>query len=496
MKKEEKHMNNGRRNAIKIIGLSSAAIVTGGLGNIAFSGGNQGISQGTQEKKGPDDGPNQPFGQETGIYPGRVVWAWDPKASNANCTDNYSTGDFHFKPENYDQKTISKMFGESIKKLTGEKSVSKSWDAMFKFFNKKKHQANRGYTAGEKIFIKINQTSARGRLNAATRSEGKYYYPEYNPKPANNRAMASVCETTPPLVLEILRELVNECGVKQSDIAIGDPQNPLWGHNYDAWSAEFPNVLYTDNMFGTHGRTIIKSTTNTLLFYSDKGDSDKTYDIIENADYMINVPNFKCHRGAGITLTAKNHFGSQGRPRADHLHYAHPTRVKGYKKYRVLVDLMGSKYLGQNTLLYVVDGIWGGGSGEVGPPVKYFMAPFNNNWCNSLFISQDQVALESVCFDFLRTEWDGINSHNPINNASEATPNVNGVDDYLHQAADSSNWPEGIVYDPDNSGKPITSLGVHEHWNNANDKQYSRNLGKNKGIELVSIPENLVKNKA
>jgi hypothetical protein len=72
-------------------------------------------------------------------------------------------------------------------------------------------------------------------------------------------------------------------------------------------------------------------------------------------------------------------------------------------------------------------------------------------------------------------------------------PNAYGVDDYMHQAADPSNWPNGIVYDPDNSGKPIPVLGVHEHWNNAVDKQYSRNLGNGNGIELVSIPENLVK---
>ena len=73
-------------------------------------------------------------------------------------------------------------------------------------------------------------------------------------------------------------------------------------------------------------------------------------------------------------------------------------------------------------------------------------------------------------------------------------PNAFGVDDYMHQAADPRNWPEGIIYDPDNSGKPVPVLGVHEHWNNATDKQYSRNLGTGKGIELVSIPEHLIKN--
>ena len=75
-----------------------------------------------------------------------------------------------------------------------------------------------------------------------------------------------------------------------------------------------------------------------------------------------------------------------------------------------------------------------------------------------------------------------------------AFPQMRGADDYLHQAADSTNWPAGIKYDPDSTGVHIFSLGVHEHWNNPVDKQYSRNLGTGNGIELVSIPEDLVKN--
>ena len=31
------------------------------------------------------------------------------------------------------------------------------------------------------------------------------------------------------------------------------------------------------------------------------------------------------------------------------------------------------------------------------------------------------------------------------------------------------------------------SLGVHEHWNNAQEKKYSRNLGKQKGIDLLAL---------
>ena len=142
---------------------------------------------------------------------------------------------------------------------------------------------------------------------------------------------------------------------------------------------------------------------------------------------------------------------------------------------------------------WCVEGLFGGGSSEIKGPVKYFMPPFNNDWSNSMFMSLDPVAIESVGYDFLRTEFDGVHKHDAVNNEWESIPNVFGVDDYMHQAADRANWPEGIIYDPDNSGKPIPVLGVHEHWNNPIDKQYSRNLGTGKGIELVSIPENLVK---
>ncbi|MEI6139871.1 MAG: DUF362 domain-containing protein [Mariniphaga sp.] len=452
-------------------------------------------------KTGPDDGPNQPIGKGLGIYPGRVVWSWNPEATNEKCTTSYETRDWYWKPTNTNGKVVGSMFRNSLNKLTGKTKISESWDQVFRFFNNKKHQKNASYTKGEKIFIKINQGTARWLLTQEDKDKG-YYYPT-TVDPDDTRIISSLAptETGPYIVLEVLRELVNDLGVDQSEIFVGDPMSDIYGHNYDIWVAEFPKVVYLDKFSPKFGRTLIYPTKENLLFYSDKIKKDKLYDIIEKADYLINMANFKPHMAAGITLTAKNHFGSQASETALHLHYSlisqrggKPTNG-GYHKYRVFVDLMGSKYLGQNTLLYIVDGLFGGGSSETKGPVKYFTAPFNNDWSNSLFLSLDQVALESVCYDFLRTEWNGSNIHNEINNSCENNPNWNGVDDYLHQAADPSNWPAGIVYDPDNSGKPLTSLGVHEHWNNAVDKQYTRNLGTGSGIELVSVPETLVKSK-
>jgi hypothetical protein len=450
-------------------------------------------------KFGPDDGPNQPIGKAFGVNPGRVVWIWNPESTNENCTTNFETKDWYWKPENIYEKVVGEMFSSAINKLTGKNKVADSWDLLFHYQNKKKLNNDSGYSKGEKIFIKINQGTARWLLNQDDKDRG-YFYPEtLRPEDRRVRSSLAPTETNPYVILEILRELINQSGVNQSDIAVGDPMSDIYGHNYDVWHKEFPEVAFIDKFSDKNGRTLIAPTENDLLFYSDKTQSDKLYDVIEKADYLINVANFKPHLSAGISLTAKNHFGSLASETAAHLHYAlmMPRRNVpsngGYHKYRVLVDLMGSKYLGQNTLLYIVDGLFGGGASETMSPVKYFMAPFSNDWSSSLFLSQDQVALESVCFDFLRTEWNGINKHNSANNGFESGPNWNGVDDYLHQAADPSNWPEGIKYDPDNSGRSLSSMGTHEHWNNPEMKQYSRNMGFKKGIELVSIPDSLVK---
>jgi hypothetical protein len=153
--------------------------------------------------------------------------------------------------------------------------------------------------------------------------------------------------------------------------------------------------------------------------------------------------------------------------------------------YRVQVDLMTHSLLSGKNLLYIMDALWAT-SYELDIPRKWKMAPFNNTYMSSVFVSLDPVAIESVGYDFLRSEYTDANTQ-------DVSVQMPAVDDYLHQAADSSNWPAGIVYDPDNSGKPIPSLGVHEHWNNSIMKQYSRNLGRPDGIELVSIPDTLVK---
>jgi hypothetical protein len=112
------------------------------------------------------------------------------------------------------------------------------------------------------------------------------------------------------------------------------------------------------------------------------------------------------------------------------------------------------------------------------------MAPFGDgvtgDWPSSLLVSLDPVAVDSVGYDFLRHEW----PHVVTGNQGQLGE---GPQDYLHEAAQADNPPSGSFYDPGKSGVRLASLGVHEHWNNPTDKQYSRNLGTGAGIELIAL---------
>lgn len=139
--------------------------------------------------------------------------------------------------------------------------------------------------------------------------------------------------------------------------------------------------------------------------------------------------------------------------------------------YNPIVDLMGHPQLGGKTLLFLVDGFYG--SNNAITAVLRFRS-FGTNWTASVLASQDPVAIDSVVVDILRNE--------PLM-ANNITGQ--GVDNYLHEGAQAGSPPSGSLYDPGSTGTPLASLGVHEHWNNATNRLYSRNLGRSEGIELV-----------
>jgi hypothetical protein len=440
------------------------------------------------------DGVNNPMGTGFGIFPGRVAWVRNPASTNDNCKNTMS--DAYFMAKNNNQAAINSMADKAILSVGGQATVKDSWDAIFKSFNKKKTGVETGYTAGQTIFIKVNNGQAGWAIRMSDLSETG----TFSSTGVQNAAMAN---TTPAAVLAFVRQLVDSCGIPQDKIYIGEPMTHLYKSLYDAIHPYYPDVKLIDKENHVSlGRTTTSGWTNNAIIYSDKGAempdaiSDALMNEMYNADYLIPVAALKAHARGGVSLCAKLHFGSHGNHNPGgygsfHLHDGlictvdndiMTSGVRGdYNMYRVLTDLMGHEKLGRNSVLFIVDGLWAGIE-ATDMAVKWKTAPFNNDWPSSLFVSQDEVAVESVCIDFLRAEAN-------INTAFKNRPFFPAVDDYLHQAADQANWPVGITYDPEGDGTAMpASLGVHEHWNNDTDKKYTKNLAVDgKGIEMVEI---------
>jgi hypothetical protein len=417
-----------------------------------------------------------PVGTPKGVNPGRVVWVYNPDVTRDACTN--IEGDYWWEDTNTDMTVVQEMLDDGIKKAVEKATVKDAWNAIFHYHNKELGRGDFAYTLGEKIYIKMNFNPSYGKQDHAFEDNEKV-------------------KTSPHLLLAVLSQLVNELGVNQYDIFVGDPYRAFPNVHYNMCSREFPDVQYVDHI-GGDGRKKIELSEEALFFTSDPDDdySSVLPTAYVEASYFINMPCLKSHHAAGVTLTAKNHQGSvrasDGNVKnlvKDDLHYCFPSSP-GYEnmgQYRHLVDYMGHKYMGGNTAINIVDAIWSGNNAG-GWVERWHMAPFNNDWTSSLIISLDRVAIEAVCYDFLYEEWD---SHfDKHKDTWETYPTTLAVNDYMVQAADPSQW--AVNYDPENDGSKLESLGVYERWNNSSDKQYSQNLGIGQGIHLVSIPVSLV----
>eukprot|EP01105_Mastigella_eilhardi_P008608 TRINITY_DN2082_c0_g1_i2.p1 TRINITY_DN2082_c0_g1~~TRINITY_DN2082_c0_g1_i2.p1 ORF type:complete len:358 (-),score=64.18 TRINITY_DN2082_c0_g1_i2:442-1515(-) len=241
---------------------------------------------------------NEPAGVAKGINPGRVVWFHDAEV----CTWDGNPDTNWWQEGNTDQTTVDKMLAKTLQTLTGDATTAAAWQSLFKYFNKEHKGSNTGYTAGQKIAVKIN-------LNTD--------WPDYNKTYANNNGNS----LSPQFLKALLRTLTSDAGVKQADISVYDAARILVPYLYDAPEGshdEFPGVHYVDNQ-GLHGRELVVPDPNTRFYFSNStiiANADKTQlpTCATKADYMIVVDNFRGHDVAGVTLTGKNWFGSINRP--------------------------------------------------------------------------------------------------------------------------------------------------------------------------------------
>ncbi len=393
----------------------------------------------------PTDQPNNPIGVPRGIHPGRVVWVRDPSATRWNGNDGH-----WWDPDASDQARVDAMMSQSIRNLTGEADDANAWRALFTSHNRSHGKPGVGYQAGEKIVIKINQNTAR---------DGH----AFNGNPRNENSING----NPHLILALLRQLVNQARVAPGDIYLYDISRYFPDNIFVPCHREFPSVHFMEvDKGGGDGREAVppeREWVNDIITYKDpgRGLGRSLPHFIVDAAYMINMSIMKNHGDVGPTLLAKNHFGT--------VHGLNHGAIapKRMGESNPMVDLMAHPQVGEKTMLSLIDALYAA-DGADATPRKWRLTPFGTEkkpgWPASLFASQDAIALESVGFDFVNAEW-GVDPF---------------TDNYLHEAALAHQPPSGKPYGP-------VSLGVHEHWNNAQDKQYSRDLGTGNGIQLLQV---------
>ncbi len=326
------------------------------------------------------------------------------------------------------QAEYDKSFTAGIKSLSGGTTDADSWDAIFKWFNNSHGRPGTGYVAGDKIAIKVNQNNTSGYFD-----------------PGNNM------NTNPQSAVAVVRSLVN-AGVPQADIVIGDPSRVVTDNVYQAIKAAYPNVVVVD-WYGQNGRVTTGNQAGAFIPNPDGVPNGEAMCFF-TARYLISQGLLKGHDGQGITFCAKNYFGITGINNDW-------TKNPGHPNITSLTAFMTSPNYGGKTILWMMDAMYPSRNLGGAPSFGWASAPFFGKPASSFIMSLDGVAEEVVSLDFFYQHYaDEINQNGGIANA------------------------EGYLLNAARAG-----VGVHEHWNNSTDRQYSRNLDpvNGKGIELVKV---------
>jgi len=390
-----------------------------------------------------------PVGEGRGIFPGRVVWIYDPAATKFDGQTGYWWDD-----SNTIQAEANRMVKASITTLTAQEKPAAAWDALFRHFNMTKKNKLVGYVKGQKIAIKVNMNNTTGHADSRN------------------------INGSPQLIFALLTSLIKEAKVPENCITVFDASRFITDNIYNKCHNQYPEVNFVDNIGGdgriktTYVENAIPFTMKNLPFACGLATC------AVEADYLINMALLKGHSAQGVTLCAKNWFGVTSiysdfkKNGGVHGYFsANPT---GKDQYMRFVDFMGHKDLGEKTLLFMIDGLYASDFVSGVPSKKWKMKPFNNRWPSSLFVSQDGVAIDAVGRDFLVSEWPQM-------------PDLLYSEKYLVEAAQANEPPSKTFYDPEKDGIKCRSLGVMDSWNNSDQKQYSRNLGKKEGIELSFV---------
>ncbi|MFH1769733.1 MAG: PKD domain-containing protein [Parcubacteria group bacterium] len=327
-----------------------------------------------------------------------------------------------------DQAEINRMVERGVISLTGCATSAEAWSSLIP------------YQSGDDVVLKMN-------FNNIWRLD--------------NFEGDSAMNAYPQVANAVIDGLVS-IGIPSDKIWIVDPSRAI----NDAFRAGItdPDIQYatTSSVEDIGGRPNVHHTDyvawdSPYASMSIGADGTEMYikpaEIFVEAEHIINIPQLKGHSDtpddpardkANITLGLKNHFGSvlirrQNEGWVDAHNYFYITGSLYSPECNPLADISLNPVFRDKTRLTIGDGLMGHPYNNTHSPLPW--VTFDNRPPETLFFSQDPVAVDSVMFDYLNRECTAIGA-------------FRRVDDILQYAA--------------NAG-----LGVCDHWNNDTDRQYS-----------------------
>lgn len=275
----------------------------------------------------------------------RVVRAHDPESTGWNWSSDYY---FDF----VDQARINRMVDEAVRVLVGldgRNAEVRAWKRIMASFQ-----------AGDRVAIKVN---------------------------CNNSAnLSNTIDATPPVIIPVIRALVEYCKVPAKDIFVYDVARAL------------PRARLQDRIpfavqYVSAGHPLAEADPQAKVIYRNIGPQYMPL-VLTQAQHLINLPLFKNHAYVLSTMAFKNHFGTT-RPGPSNLHQ--PITQN-------LADLNAGEHIRGKTRLLLADALWGiWTGGPSGKPQKWDTFPGGPN-PNSVFAATDPVAHESVMVDYLIAE--------------------------------------------------------------------------------------------
>ena len=170
-----------------------------------------------------------------------------------------------------------------------------------------------------------------------------------------------------------------------------------------------------------------------------EGEKILPFQVFVDANHLINVPKFLSH-GSYVTLALKNHYGSVLYENFDrttmHAYFNESGNAAGCNldTANILADINNNPHIRDKTRLIIGEGLFGNQYSNRGDARRWGI--FGNGSPNMYFFSTDPISISSVMTDYIMAER-GWQSHQQ-----------------LHAGA-------------------YLGLGVHEHWDNFENKNYS-----------------------